>query len=43
MAAARGDIYYGLWYPIVIALMTCIVGLYFLHDNKERDIESDWQ
>ena len=43
MAAAGGDIYYGLWYPIVVALMTCIVGLLFLHDNKERDIESDWQ
>jgi len=43
MAAASGDIYYGLWYPIVVAVMTCIVGLLFLHDNKERDIESDWR
>jgi MFS family permease len=43
MAAASGDIYYGLWYPIVVALMTCIVGLLFLHDNKDRDIESDWK
>src|SRR2546426_7411331 len=43
IAAASGDIYYGLWYPIVVAVMTCIVGLLFLHDNKERDIESDWQ
>ena len=43
MAAAGGDIYYGLWYPIVVAVMTCIVGLLCLHDNKERDIESDWQ
>jgi hypothetical protein len=43
MAAASGDIYYGLWYPIVVALMTCIVGVLFLHDNKDRDIESDWR
>ena len=43
MVAAAGDIYYGLWYPIVVALMTFVVGLIFLRDNKERDIESDWQ
>ncbi len=43
MAASSGDIYYGLWYPIVVAVMTCIVGLLFLQDNKERDIESDWR
>jgi hypothetical protein len=43
MVAASGDIYYGLWYPIVVALMTFVVGLIFLRDHKERDIESDWQ
>ena len=26
MVAASGDIYYGLWYPIVVAVMTVIVG-----------------
>jgi hypothetical protein len=26
MVAATGDIYYGLWYPIVVALMTLIIG-----------------
>jgi MFS family permease len=38
MVAASGDIYYGLWYPIVVALMTFVVGLIFLRDNKETDI-----
>jgi hypothetical protein len=38
MVAASGDIYYGLWYPIVVALMTFVVGLIFLRDNKDRDI-----
>ncbi len=38
MVAASGDIYYGLWYPIVVALMTFVIGLLFLRDNKERDI-----
>ena len=26
MVAATGDIYYGLWYPIVIAIMTFVIG-----------------
>jgi MFS family permease len=43
MVAASGDIYYGLWYPIVVALMTFVVGMIFLRDHKERDIESDWK
>ena len=43
MVAATGDIYFGLWYPIVVALMTVVVGFIFLRDNKDRDIESDWK
>jgi MFS family permease len=38
MVAASGDIYYGLWYPIVVALMTVVIGTLFLRDNKDRDI-----
>ena len=38
MVAASGDIYYGLWYPIIVALMTFVVGILFLRDNKDRDI-----
>lgn len=34
MAAASGNIYYGLWYPIAIALMTFFIGILFLSDNK---------
>ena len=36
MVAANGNIYYGLWYPIVVALMTFVIGLVFLRDNKDR-------
>jgi MFS family permease len=43
MVAATGDIYYGLWYPIVVAVMTFVVGVIFLRDHKDRDIESDWK
>jgi MFS family permease len=38
MIAQTGDIYYGLWYPIVIALGTFIIGLLFVPENKDRDI-----
>jgi hypothetical protein len=38
MVAASGNIYYGLWYPIVVAMMTVVIGALFLKDNKDRDI-----
>lgn len=41
IVAATGDIYAGLWYPIVIALMTFVVGLIFIPETKDRDIYAD--
>ena len=41
MVAASGDIYYGLWYPIVVALMTVVIGTLFLRETKDRDIHQD--
>ena len=38
MVAATGDIYFGLWYPIVIALATVVIGLLFVPETKDRDI-----
>ncbi len=38
MVAGTGDIYYGLWYPIVIAMMTFVVGMLFVPETKDRDI-----
>ena len=40
MVAATGDIYYGLWYPIVVALMTLVIGTIFLRETKGRDIRT---
>jgi MFS family permease len=39
MVAATGDIYYGLWYPIVVAVLTLVVGLFFLPETRGRSIE----
>ncbi len=38
MVAATGDIYYGLWYPIIVALMTVVIGTIFLRDTRHIDI-----
>jgi MFS family permease len=38
MVAASGNIYYGLWYPIGIAIMTLVIGTLFLHETKDRSI-----
>jgi hypothetical protein len=40
LSAAEGDIYYGLWYPIVIAVMTLIIGTLFLRETKNNDIHT---
>ncbi len=36
LVAATGDIYYGLWYPITIALMTFVIGSLFMHDTDTQ-------
>jgi len=40
MVAATGDIYYGLWYPIVVAIMSLVIGSIFLSETKDRDIRT---
>ena len=36
LVAATGDIYYGLWYPIIIALMTFVVGSLLMKDTDTQ-------
>ncbi|AIO23164.1 MFS transporter [Burkholderia cepacia] len=38
IVAAKGDIYSGLWYPIVIALATFVIGLLFVKETKDSNI-----
>jgi MFS family permease len=38
LVAYKGDIYYGLWYPIIIALFTFVIGMLFVRETKDRDI-----
>ncbi len=38
MIAQTGDPYFGLWYPICIALMTVVIGIAFVPENHKKDI-----
>ncbi len=38
LVALEGDIYYGLWYPVIIAAVTLVFGAIFLPETKNVDI-----
>jgi hypothetical protein len=40
MVAATGNIYYGLWYPIVVAGITLVLGVLFLPETFKRSIDA---
>ncbi len=40
MVAATGDIYYGLWYPIIVALATFVIGLVLAPETNKRDLDN---
>ncbi|HYE43580.1 MAG TPA: MFS transporter [Caulobacteraceae bacterium] len=40
MVAATGNIYYGLWYPIVVAVLTAIIGFLWVKEGKDADIHA---
>ena len=38
MVAATGDIYYGLWYPVIVAAATFVIGMVLVKETKDVDI-----
>jgi MFS family permease len=36
LVAAKGDIYYGLWYPILVSVMTFVIGSLFMHETDVK-------
>ncbi len=40
MVAATGNIYYGLWYPVVVAAATAVIGALFIREMNGADIEA---
>jgi len=40
MVALHGNIYYGIWYPVIVAALTFVIGAIFLKETKDRDIST---
>ncbi|MBC7905570.1 MAG: MHS family MFS transporter [Rhodospirillaceae bacterium] len=41
MIAQTGDVYYGLWYPVVIAVVCAVIGILFVRESKDNDINAE--
>ena len=41
IVASQGNIYSGLWYPIIVATATFVIGMLFVKETKDRDIYAD--
>ncbi len=40
MVAASGDIFYGLWYPVIVACLTFLIGLFFIRETRHANIDA---
>ena len=40
IVASYGNIYAGLWYPIVVALITAVIGFLFLKETRDVNISA---
>ena len=38
LVAYKGDIYFGLWYPVTVALATAVIGFFFVKETVHNDI-----
>jgi MFS family permease len=41
IVASTGDIYAGLWYPVIFAAITVVIGIFFLPETKDVDINNN--
>ncbi|UZE49098.1 MHS family MFS transporter [Rhodopseudomonas sp. P2A-2r] len=41
IVASTGDIYAGLWYPVIFAAITVVIGIFFLPETKDVDINTN--
>jgi MFS family permease len=41
IVASTGDIYSGLWYPVIVALVTLVIGTIFLRETKDVDFSAN--
>jgi hypothetical protein len=38
LAAANGNIYAGLWYPVIVAAITFVIGALFIRETRDHQI-----
>ena len=41
IVAATGNVYSGLWYPVIIAAATFVIGLIFVPETKDRELHPE--
>ena len=37
---AKGDIFAGLWYPVIVATVTLVIGLFFIRESRQHRIDT---
>jgi hypothetical protein len=40
LVAANGNIYAGLWYPVIVAAMSLVIGSLFIKETKHHKIHA---
>ena len=40
LVAAKGDIFAGLWYPVIVATITLVIGLFFIRESRQHRIDT---
>jgi MFS family permease len=40
LVAAKGDIFAGLWYPVIVAAITVVIGLVFIRETRDHRIDT---
>jgi MFS family permease len=43
MVATNGNIYFGLWYVVVISVMSAVVGILFLRETRDVDLHAEFR
>ncbi|MNL75359.1 hypothetical protein D3C87_2011530 [compost metagenome] len=38
IVASTGDIFAGLWYPVIFALLTVVIGVLFVREKRDVDL-----
>jgi hypothetical protein len=41
IVVATGNIYYGLWYPVIVVSLSFLIGLYYVHETRSHDLQAD--